>query len=173
MEEYSITWRTQWPFIKSLVLFTFLLLVVFYFMDNHKHSAWNSALFICIVFLIEFIPQLSLHLNYYFVNNGDVLRYNTISKEICFIHQNNEFKFHIDDIAEVILYQSVALKKKTFPMNTWDDYNHAVLTLNTGTKITVTSLMVGAEVVIPVDDSKVKVMTNIYRWAKKPSVRLA
>ncbi len=174
MVKCKITSKTQWENGNLIFIYFLICIIAGWFFVYFKGP--DTKEFIIIVlgcgFLSQLLPQLALHLNYYFVNKDDILAYDPIYKETTFTHNGIEIKFFLDDVASVIEYKSFALQKKNDPWLTFDNYNHAVITLNNGVKILVTSLLIGGEFTIPVDPGKVKVEMNIYRWANGPSLQI-
>jgi hypothetical protein len=173
MESYKITPRKQllnsWP----IFLYAIICIVVVEATVYYKGSdAFNSVTtFMGIAFLSQLLPQFFLHLNYYNINKNDTLNYDKLYKEIDFIHNSKHIKFNLDDIKTATMYKSFALKRKDIQFLTYDSYNHTVIVLHDGTRIVLTSLLMGEDFSLPIPEEKIKVKGNIYRWARGPSLQ--
>ena len=164
----------QWANARGILSYLILCIAgVTYFLytkgaDNIQIALWGFG----IAFLSQLLPQFALHLNYYSVNKGDVLLYDALHQEMIFNHYGKEIRFYISDIAMVKKYRSYAVEKKTIPILITDSYSHVIIILHDGTKIALTSLLMGEDFEIPVDKDKIKLVMYPYRWVNGPSLQL-
>lgn len=173
METYKINYKSHWANGWQVIL-TLILSVFGPFIGPILWPEDHPNLFIIafgIFFIFQVGPQLALHVNYYLINKNDVLKYDKTYKEFIFVHDDKEIEFNIDDIVNVTFFKSRALVKGYIQIFAWDSYNHCVILLKNGKKITITSLLIGGEVKLPVDASKTQVKMYEYRWAIGPSIR--
>jgi len=147
---------------------TIAMIYYFSYVENVNDKT-QLILFFAIFFSLQFIPLLALHLNYYVINKGDTLKLNPENRELVFTHINKDIIFSLDDIDRFIVYKSFALKFKNVYLFAFDAYNHAVITLNNGNKIVITSLLTGGEFAFPIPEEKITLKANYYRWASGPS----
>lgn len=135
----------------------------------------NPGVFIpifVIIFLLQFIPQILLHINYYRVNKDDVFSFDAVYKNKYFTHENQEKIFNLDDIKNLTLYISINMHTKQPQFLAFDNYNHGIITLKDGTRIIITSLLFGGVINLKIDEEKIEVKASHYRWAKGQSVQL-
>jgi hypothetical protein len=175
-ETYKISALTQLKnayggLLYLLIVATFLIGFHLYNVTADKLEGLTMVFGITILLLI--VPLIALHVNYFTINKSDVFVVDTTSWEMSFTHDSEEVKFNIDDIKLLCLYKSFAIYKifaRSLPV---DEYNHAVITLKNGTLITITSLLFGKEIKLPVSRFKTKIKLNVFRWAKGPSLVFA
>ncbi|MDM8178165.1 hypothetical protein QT327_28035 [Olivibacter sp. 47] len=118
------------------------------------------------LFTITVVPTIVVHLNYYTVNRGDVVKYVYQEREIIIKHRGVSINFNLDDIEEVVRYMSFNFAANRSSVLPWDGYNHAVIRLKNGKKLTITSLLV-PNLNLPIDAEKIIVKRGLYRLAKK------
>ncbi len=174
MEVYKITSKNQWNNCSSIFIYFVLTIAMtcYFIYIQDVSDKVLPILFFSVFFLAQLIPLLALHLNYYSVNKRDILTFNPINREINFSHYDKDVTFDLDDIDHIIVYKSYALKFKAIQFFSFDDYNHAVISINNGNKIVITSLLTGGEFAFPVPKDKVIIKANFYRWATGPSLQL-
>jgi hypothetical protein len=174
MKQYKITGKKQWANAWIIIIYILLCIMgVMYFLytkgiDNIQIAIWVFG----IGFLSQLLPQVALHLNYYSVNKGDIFLYDALHQEMIFNHYGKEIRFYVSDIALVKKYVAYAVEKKTIPILVTDSYSHVIIILHDGTKIALTSLLMGEDFEIPVDKDKIKLVMYPYRWVNGPSLQL-
>lgn len=164
----------HWQSLSLLVKYFFFTIAVILFFE-YIYTVYDLEIVIWVFavgYLMMLLPQIPLHLDYKNVNKNDVFRYNPISQMMSFEHQKQVVNFFSDDVISVVEYKSPNLYKGYPLWATFDVYYHMIVTLKDGTRIILTSLMVGKKFSLPnVDKSKVTVKTNGYRWATGPSLK--
>ena len=116
---------------------------------------------------------MAIHLNYYFVNKGNVLLYDKLTQDFELIIKGQSFTFNIVDISKVTYSKSFALKRKDIHFLPWDGYNHAIVKLNDCRMFVITSLLIGAEIVLPVNEGIIETKSSIFRIAPVHSTQHA
>src|SRR5690554_6322754 len=125
MERYRINFKTQfWNCWITLVYIIFFAIAYYYFICVQGDDIKIFFQFATAFFLYLFLPQLALHLNYYFINKGDELAYDKVYKDMYFTHKGKQIKFNLSDIEQVVLHKSFALHKGNIHFLPWDSYNH-------------------------------------------------
>ena len=127
---------------------------------------YEDSIFVGItVFVLFVLPAIIIHVNYYLVNKGDVLKYSPERKELSIIHKDRLNTFNLDDIDRVersMSFNEAANRSSVLP---WDGYNHSVIYLKDGEVFTITSLLV-TNLELPIEAGKIVIKKNIYRLAK-------
>lgn len=113
-------------------------------------------------FLIFFIPQLVLHLNYYFANKGDVFFYDPGNRTITIDNKGVSHTFTFDDIESIERYKSFPLAENRMQWFPWDSYNYSVIHLKGGKQFIVTSLLV-PNMDLPIEAGKVRLKKVFYK----------
>jgi len=121
-----------------------------------------------IMLIIGVPPPLALHLNYYFINKGDVFGYMFQERTIVFTHKGETSTFTLDEIDHIERFMSFNFAAGRSSFLAWDDYNHTVIYLKNGQKFVVTSLLV-YNLNLPLEGKKIIVKKGFYRWAKAVS----
>ncbi|HWV74948.1 MAG TPA: hypothetical protein VN040_24685 [Pseudosphingobacterium sp.] len=167
MEVYKVTFkhhlRNGWLIILGIILCVFFP----YFMVFKTNERIEVFSIISIfLFVLTAIPIIVVHLNYYTVNKGDVLKYAYQEREIIITHKGISINFSLDDIEEVIRYMSFNFAANRSSVLPWDGYNHAVVRLKNGREFTITSLLV-PNLNIPIEGDRIIIKRGLYRLAKK------
>jgi len=84
------------------------------------------------------------------VNKSDCLEYYAGEQRFKFMNDSKELLFNTSDIALVELFKSYPLHKKSFSYFSWTNYHYAKIHLHNGNKITITSLLIGGEIMFNV-----------------------
>ena len=100
------------------------------------------------------------------------LNFECFDEKIIFLSLNNTIEFILDDIKEVIFYKSPPLIRNDIQYFAFDCYNHGVIILHNGARITFTSLMIGGEFVMPLNPERIKIKSRLFRLVKGPSLVL-
>lgn len=172
MKEYKITPITQFQNGWQILGFGIASIVAVLIVNQFQPDIDTNPIFLSLVlFLPQFIPWLPIHLKYFLTNRNDILKYNKTTHDFVFIHGNQIQEFNLSEIKMIIVYKSIPLYKGGIQLLSWDHYNHTVIVLKNDIKITLTSLMFGGNIKLPVSKWKTKVRLNLYRWPIGPSLQ--
>lgn len=174
IEKYQLSWRNQIAYTKSTIALTAIIVVIIaclYFSGMPMQEIKDVATTLGVLYIVQLILQIALHVNYYLVNKDDILEYDTVCRNVKFSHNNVDIFFNIDDIVLFTLYVSFPLYKNKAKFFAFDGYNHGIITLKDGTKVVITSLLLGGEIKLPISKFKTRTKLNIYRWAIGPSIQ--
>lgn len=131
----------------------------------HPNQRDETSRFIgIIVFMILVLPAIIVHLNYYLVNKGDVLKCDEEHNEITIRHKGLTTTFNVDDIDYVIQSISTNEFENRVGIVPWESYSHYVIYLKGGKIFTLTSLLV-PRLNVPLDKEKILTKQNLYRLA--------
>lgn len=154
------------------ILFVSLFFMIGFIVYDWNKRGYISMLLVLIMsglFLLQFIPWLLLHNNYFKANKGDTFYYDIVADQMVFIHKNGKkICFTIDDVSKVKRFVSIPYLNKSMPMLAWDSYNHTIIYFKDGSNITITSLLV-PDLQLPIDPNLVEVKKGPHRWVKYPS----
>ncbi|MGK6353539.1 hypothetical protein [Parapedobacter sp. DT-150] len=114
-------------------------------------------------FLIFFIPQLIIHLTYYWLNEGRIFYYNPSEHHITIRIRGKEYGFNFDDIESVERNKSFALSGVMYQWMPWDNYNYSVIRLKNGQRFVITSLLV-PDMDLPLEDKKINLKKRFYAY---------
>jgi len=114
-----------------------------------------------ITFLLIFIPQLVLHLNYYFRNKGDIFFYDPSRQKITIEHKGQSVNFSFSEIELIKRFKSYPLAEKRLQWFPWDSYNYSVIRLKGGKEFIVTSLLV-PDMDLPIESEKIMLVKTFY-----------
>ena len=112
-------------------------------------------------FLLFFIPQLILHLNYYFHNKDDILLYDAPRRSITIDHAGVSQTFFFDDIELVERFKSYPLAEGRMQWFPWDSYNYSIIHLKNGKEFLVTSLLV-PNMDLPLEAGRIRLRKTFY-----------
>jgi hypothetical protein len=173
IEQHKINFKSQWKngWGMLFILIGCLAIILYFVYIKNDNDIRSLIGFVLIIFLIQALPQFALHLNYYTVNKDDVLRFDIDNQKIIFKHSGATIQFFLSDIKNVDMYKSFALAKKNMQFFTFDCYNHSVITLISGVKIIITSLLLPGELNLPIDKDKIKVHMSFFRWVSGESLQ--
>ncbi|WP_375585539.1 hypothetical protein [Cyclobacterium xiamenense] len=114
-----------------------------------------------VVFLVFFIPQLILHVNYFMRNKGDIFFYDPTGQKITLNHKGESLSFSFRDIELIKRFESYPLAENRMQWFPWDSYNYSVIRLKGGQKFIVTSLLV-PNMDLPIDSDKIVLIKKFY-----------
>lgn len=168
METYKVNLKNHLE--NSWIIFVYIVIGVLWpFYIYYKGEEDNVSILIAISIIgvvILSAPVLIIHLNYYFTNKGDILRYNVQERKITILHKGVETTFVMDDIDRVDRFMSFNKAADRADFLPWDGYNHSDIYLKDGQKITITSLLV-PNLNLPIDSDRINVKTSVYRLARR------
>lgn len=168
--KYSITPRKHfdnaWPIINLIVGFS-LATLLFSYHFNAADMPFFVTMF-SLLFLAVFIPQLTLHLRYYYLDRGRTLYYYPnrlmLSLEL---RDGRKFDFPLDDFEHVELNQTFPFAERRVFWFPWDSYNYSVIRLKNGQQFVITSLLV-LRLDVPLDYEMVKLRKKFYTYPFRP-----
>ena len=114
-----------------------------------------------LVFLMFFIPQLILHINYYTKNKGDMFFYDSAGKRVTINHNGESLNFTFDDIELIKRFKSYTIAENRMQWFPWDSYNYSIIRLKSGQEFIVTSLLV-PNLDFPIDTQKIRLKKIFY-----------
>lgn len=162
--KYSITPRKHfdnaWGIIIFIVGFS---LAPFYYSYHEGNSSYlENSIVPLVIFLIFFIPQLILHLRYYWLDRGRTLYYYPnrlmLSLEL---KDGRKFDIPLEDFEYVELNKTPPFAEKRLYWTPWDSYNYSVIRLKNGQQFQITSLLV-LDLDVPLDYEMVKLRKRFY-----------
>lgn len=156
-------------------------------LDHHFKNAWTILIYLLIfsalpiyminrfgsddmlvfvqlsvlVFLLFFIPQLILHINYYMRNKGDIFFYDPTGQKITINHKGESVSFSFRDIELIKRFKSYPLSENRMQWFPWDSYNYSIIRLKGGREFIVTSLLV-PNMDLPIESEKIKLKKTFY-----------
>lgn len=167
-EKFKVNFNSH---IRSASSILFLLLVgigFVYVMSVKKEGTIGLDVLIWIavgIFILLCGPAIIIHLNYYKINRGYTLSYDSNEREITIGHRGQCDTFNIDDIEHVERFMSYNLAANRSGIASWDEYNHSVIYLNNGEKFIITSLLV-PNLNLPIPEEKIRINKSLFRLAK-------
>lgn len=151
--------KNAWTILIYLVIFSVLPI----YMIN-RFGSEDILVFVqlsVVVFLVFFIPQLILHINYFMRNKGDVFFYDPTGQKITLNHKGESVSFSFRDIELVKRFKSYPLAENRMQWFPWDSYNYSVIRLKGGQEFIVTSLLV-PNMDLPIDSDKIVLNKKFY-----------
>lgn len=151
--------KNAWTILIYLVIFSVLPI----YMIN-RFGSEDILVFVqlsVVVFLVFFIPQLILHINYFMRNKGDVFFYDPTGQKITLNHKGESVSFSFRDIELVKRFKSYPLAENRMQWFPWDSYNYSVIRLKGGQEFIVTSLLV-PNMDLPIDSDKIVLIKKFY-----------
>lgn len=164
---YKITFRNQFQNAWAILIYLLIFIVLPIYMVK-EFGKDDVGLFIRLAVLLFFlflIPQIVLHLNYYFKNRGDVLFYDLSQRKITINHNDISHTFLFEDILLVERFKSFPLAEDRMQWFPWDSYNYSVIYLKDGLKFIVTSLLV-PNMNLPIESNRIKLRKMFYPITK-------
>lgn len=149
------------------ILIYFIVSLIFPFYMIYRFGSKDTGTYILlatVLFLLFLIPQMIIHLNYYFVNKGDVLFYDPDHRKITIDRKGVSHSFSFDDIDFIEWNTSYPLAENRSQWLPWDSYNHSIIKLKNGRKFVITSLLI-PNMELPITSGKIKLKKSFYRTA--------
>lgn len=163
MFTYKISFKHQlknaWAILIYLAIFSILPI----YMIN-RFGSKDTFVFLqlsVVGFLLFFIPQLILHMNYYMKNKGDIFFYDPAGQSISINRKGESASFSFNDIELIKRYKSYPLAENRMQWFPWDSYNYSVIRLKGGQEFIVTSLLV-PNMDLPIESEKIKLKKTFY-----------
>lgn len=151
--------KNAWAIIIYLSIFSIL---PFYMISRFGSKDTLIFLLLSIVgFLVFFIPQLVLHINYYMKNKGDTFYYDPSGQKVTINHKGELTSFSFGDIQLLKRFKSYPLSEDRMQWFPWDNYNYSIIRLKNGQEYTITSLLV-PNMDLPIDSKRIKLEKRFY-----------
>lgn len=151
--------RNFWAILIYIICFIGLRYYLIYRFGKQDLEFYNLICFYAL--LVFLIPQLVIHLTYYWREEGRVLFYNRSERYILIIINQREHRIDFEDIAHVERNITFALLGIMYQWMPWDNYNYSVIHLMDGRQFLVTSLLV-PNMDLPLEENKVRVRKRFY-----------
>lgn len=166
MERYRINFSNHinsgWLILLIIAISIIIPYLMFIIKDGELTSYIDGGIFIFCLFAL---PAIIIHINYYFVNYGNIFQYYHEERKITIVHKGKSTTFNLDDIDCVRRSMSFNLAAKRSFITAWEGYNHSYICLKNGQRFTITSLLV-PYLDLPLEEGKVIIKENFYRLAK-------
>ncbi len=122
-------------------LFSVLIVLILFFLCLYWFNFEKAAFVIFgILFLLQFLPAVYLHLQYWSENRGE--EYSVKENEIIRYTENKEEVFKAEDIEKCIIYKSPGVDKGSWnTLYAWEEYHYARLFLRSGEELIITCLL--------------------------------
>ncbi|MBA3829610.1 MAG: hypothetical protein H0X33_11785 [Taibaiella sp.] len=171
MAEYKITFLSHFRYAFKISIDIILLFIGYsYFLyKNGPDTDYSTLRFFIMAFLLEFVPTVSLHLNYYSFNKKT--RIESVFDSLIVNNLSHTIRFGKEDISEIVHYMSFPSRNKKIPFLPWDQYSHCIIKLKNGEQVILTSLLIYD--LIPfmkkfADGIPITIEAGFYRWISKP-----
>ena len=161
--DFSNHIRSGWLIILGVLICVNFPYILSFLYPSQQYE--DSILVGIIVFVLFVLPAIIIHVNYYLVNRGDVLKYSPQQKEIIILHKGISNTFNLNDIDRIERSMSFNEAEHRSSVLPWDGYNHSVIYLKNGKVFTLTSLLI-TYLDLPMEEGKIVIKKNIYRLAK-------
>lgn len=166
IQEYKPSLKHHWENAKS-VIFYIIGLVAFPAYMIYRFGTEDTEVFTryaIIGFSIFFIPQLILHLRYYYVNRGYVFYYFPFESKIKIrATTGEETEFHLNDIKQVHYFKSFPQAENRMQWLATDSYSFARIYLKNGKQFLITSLVV-PNMNLPLEKEKIRLSKTLYAY---------
>ncbi|HVT63141.1 MAG TPA: hypothetical protein VHD33_06635 [Legionellaceae bacterium] len=174
-KEYKISFESESN--NAHLLITYLAIcvgAVILDLETHYIEPKDMYLLCAFLFFLFCLPAILVHIDYYLVNKRDILRWNSTDNRFIFKHGDEIREFSLNEIRAVTYFKSIPTARgyRRLYIEPVDEYNHAILTLNDGTKITITSLLMnGQNINFPIAPEKIEIRQGLFRWVIGPSLK--
>lgn len=162
---YTITLGHHFKNARGIIIFIigFFLLGPYYLMYRHGQEDINSYRIVCLcAFLLFFIPQLIVHLRYYWLDRGKMFYYTPAEDRFAIKHRDGStFEFSLDEILLIERSKTIPFAEERMLWVPWDSYNYSVIGLKNGQRFIVTSLLV-PNMDLPLEPEKIKLRKRFY-----------
>ena len=136
MQRYRFTFMNHFNPLFSILILIVMLMAVFYWFNFEQFILIVGG----IIFLLDLLPALYLHLQYWSENRGE--EYSVNENEIIRYTENQEEVFKADDIEKCIIYKSPGIEKGSWiTLYAMEEYHYARLLLRSGDELIITSLL--------------------------------
>ncbi len=154
MEKYKITLLNQFNHLWiTLVVCT----LIFFYPEISFAIGIEEVLvdrtFSLVIVLISITPIFMLHVCYFIINKGLILKYYSKSKSIQLISKKETISFDLDQIKTIQIFKTYDLAENRTLWMLWSPYHYHIITLNSGQSFYLTSLLT-PNLTLPVDESR-------------------
>ncbi|WP_162417914.1 hypothetical protein [Cyclobacterium roseum] len=124
-------------------------------------DTWIFIILTATLFLMFFIPQLLVHINYYTRNKADIFFYDPSGQKITINHKGESVSFSFNDIQLIKRFKSYPLAENRMQWFPWDSYNYSVIRLKNGKEFIITSLLV-PNMGLPIASGRIRLEKRFY-----------
>ena len=136
MEKHGFGFMNHFRPLFSILILLIMMIPVLYWFNFEKFA----IVILGILFLIDFLPALYLHLQYWSENRGE--EYSVNENEIIRYTESREEVFKTEDIAQCIIYKSASIDTGSWiTLFAIEEYHYARLLLRTGDELIITCLL--------------------------------
>lgn len=169
MFEYRMCFRqhfqNSWPILIPLIIF---LALPFFMVLKYGMRDIDEFIELAVVgFLIFFVPQLLLHLNYYFINRYTRVKYIPSEEKLLITQRGKTDSFGFDEIKVLKRYKSFPMAENRIEWFPWDSYNYSIVLLKDQRQFIITSLLV-PNMDLPLEQSKINLRKTFYPFVINP-----
>lgn len=151
--------QNSWPI---LIYFIGSFILPFYMINRFgSGDTWIFFLLSAALFLLFFVPQLILHINYFMKNRWDIFFYYPKGQRITINRKGESTSFSFSDIERIKQFKSYPLAEDRMQWFPWDSYNYSIIQLKNGKEFTITSLLV-PNMDLPIDSKRIKLEKRFY-----------
>ncbi len=129
----------------DLLIFLSIGLYAFVFYQRHYNAFAHPGIEIdiFILWIVNLIPVLYLHIEYYYYNRGTELEIDTYTKKFIYTDKTGTTEaYSFDDLSKIIIYMPPHFHSKTlFIRIPFDTYHYAKIYTNSGKEIIITCLL--------------------------------
>ena len=164
MYTYKISFEHQIKHLWVIVYYGLVIVCGSFFISYSRYGFIDYAKILVIStvgFLVFFIPQLILHMNYYMKNKGDIFYYDPLGQRVTINHKGESASFSFDDIQLLRRFKSYPFAQNRMQWFPWDNYNYSIIQLKNGQEFIVTSLLV-PNMDLPIDSDKIILEKSFY-----------
>ncbi|MBC9812637.1 hypothetical protein H9Y05_09155 [Crocinitomicaceae bacterium CZZ-1] len=166
IQEYKQSLKHHWENAKSVV-FYILGLIGFPAYMIYRFGWEDSTVFIryaLIGFSVFLIPQLILHIRYYYINRGYIFYYYPQELKIKIrTTTGEETEFYFDDIKQVYYVKSFPQAENRMQWLATDSYSFARIYLKNGKQFLITSLII-PNMNLPLEKEKIRISKTFYAY---------
>lgn len=167
MEVFKVDFKSHLKSGELIIWCAIVGLISPYILSIMKNVDVNSVRWIGgAVFFVIAMPAFIVHINYYFVNHGDIFKYSFYEREITIIHKGKPTTFSLDEIDYIKRYMSFNQGANRAFVTPWEGYNHSYIHLKNGQMFTVTSLLV-PNLRLPIDEEKIIIKKHVIWLARR------
>lgn len=119
----------------SILILLIMMIPVLYWFNFEQYALVIGG----IIFLVDLLPALYLHLQYWSENRGE--EYSVTENEIIRYTENQNKVFKAEEITKCIIYKSASIDKGGLPISAMEHYFYARIVFGTGDELIMTCLL--------------------------------
>lgn len=166
MYKYSLSLKHHWLNARPALLYI-IGAIICVFALKYKFGPDDIINYIkvsALIFSFFLVPQMIIHLRYYWLNDGYIFYYNPNEQKIRIsIERGEEVEFTFSDIQLVKHYKGISLAEKKIQFYPWDNYNFSRIYLKNGKQFLITSLLV-PNMELPLESGKIELYKIAYAY---------